>query len=68
MSPDHRFEPLEPRERRALNLVYAGVITPERRLDVMIRALAMLPAGFRLTIIGFGPEAISSSCGRWRRS
>jgi glycogen synthase len=38
-----------------LQLVYAGLIRPERKLDVMIKALRLADRPWRLKIIGFGP-------------
>jgi glycogen synthase len=38
-------------------LIYAGLISAERRLDAMIGALALVRAPWRLTIMGFGRES-----------
>jgi glycogen synthase len=40
-----------------VHLAYAGLLRPERRIDVMIGALAHLDQQYRLTITGFGPES-----------
>lgn len=53
--PAHTCVPLELRDEPVLRLVYAGLIAPERKIDTMIQALALLPACWRLDIIGFGP-------------
>ena len=42
---------------RCIRLCYAGLIRPERRIDVMIGALAHLPPDCTLTITGFGAQA-----------
>jgi glycogen synthase len=38
-----------------LQLVYAGLIRPERKLDVMIKALRLADRPWRLKVVGFGP-------------
>ncbi len=40
-----------------IRLAYAGLLRPERRIDVMIGALAHLDQQYRLAITGFGPPA-----------
>jgi glycogen synthase len=40
-----------------IRLAYAGLIRPDRRIDVMIAALARLDSRFRLQITGFGPPS-----------
>jgi glycogen synthase len=53
--PDSAGPPVAQRPGQPLRLIYAGLMTKERRLDAMIEALARLPDGWTLIALGFGP-------------
>jgi len=55
-TPEAAATPLEERGGGPLRLAYAGLLTPERRVDAMVAALALLPDEWRLDITGFGPS------------
>ena len=44
-----------------LRLAYAGLLSPERRIEAMIVALVRLPAIWRLDVTGFGAESYLST-------
>lgn len=55
-TPEASTAPLAERSGGPLRLAYAGLLTPERRIDAMLAALALLPDEWRLDITGFGPS------------
>ncbi len=55
--PEQRVAEPPARINDARRLVYAGLIRPERQINVMIEALSRLDSRFTLTIIGFGSES-----------
>lgn len=56
---DHRIR--HAADREAGMLLYAGQLVPRKRVDVLIRAVHMLPreCGARLTVVGAGPSLVA---------
>ncbi len=53
------FKPLEAAERRTpggMTVGYAGRLQKLKGVDVLLRAIARLPADFRLVVVGAGPD------------
>lgn len=62
-----RFSPA-PRDGETCELLFVGRLAPQKGVDVLLRALAQMPDGWRLRIAGDGPEreklaALSTSLG-----
>lgn len=57
---DHRRRPAGHQERRAVHVGFIGRLVPIKRVDLLLRAAAILvadqPGSFRFTIYGDGPE------------
>jgi glycosyltransferase involved in cell wall biosynthesis len=52
-----RFSPAR-RDGEICELLFVGRLAPQKGVDVLLRALALIPSGWRLRIAGDGPERV----------